>query len=113
LPPRTLYNLAGQAVLEDVADGAGMVGHVQPVASLQAIAVERQLLVVDGVGDEERDQLLRVVVRPVRVGPASDHDVHGVRDEVGAHQQFTGGLCGGVWRARLEPVILATLAGLD
>ena len=51
---------------------------VQPVAALQPVAVQRQRLVVDRVGDEQRDELLGVVVRPVRVRAAGDDRVDAV-----------------------------------
>ena len=50
-------------VVQDMQDGAGMVGHVQPIALLAAVAVERQLAVVQGVGHEERDELLGMLIR--------------------------------------------------
>jgi len=41
-----------------------MVKDVQPVSHIEAVAVKRQRLIVEGVGDEERDHLFRVLVRP-------------------------------------------------
>ena len=47
----------------------GVVVDIQPVAPLEPVAVERQLQLRHGVGDEERDELLRVLPRTVGVGP--------------------------------------------
>ena len=52
-----------------------MVRDVEPVAHLAAVAVERQPLALERVRDEERDQLLRVLVRAVGVRPARDRGV--------------------------------------
>ena len=81
---------------------AGVVAHVQPVAALQAVAVQRQRLVVDGVGDEQRDELLGVLVRAVRVGAAGDDGVEAVGHDVAADEELAGGLGRGVRAARRE-----------
>ena len=67
---REVVHLAGNAVSKHEVHAGGVIGHVQPVPALQAVAVHRQRLVVDGVGDEQRDELLRVLVRAVRVRAA-------------------------------------------
>ena len=46
--------------------------HIQPVPDVQALAVHRQGLVVQGVGDHQGDQLLGEVVGPVVVGAAAE-----------------------------------------
>ena len=92
---------------------AGVVVDVQPVAPLEAVAVERQRPVVDGVGDEQRDELLGVVVRAVRVGAAGHDGVQAVGHDVAPHEQLAGRLGGGVRRARRERVVLAGVALVD
>src|SRR5664280_2201418 len=77
-----VYNIAGSAVLEDEQDGPAVVGYVQPVADVAAVAVQRQAFVAQSVGDEKRDQLLRVLVRTVLVRRAGDHQRHAVRRPV-------------------------------
>ena len=88
-------------------DRRGVVGDVQPVPPLEAVAVERQRPVVERVRDEQRDELLGVVERAVRVRAAGDHRVDAVRDVVAPREQLTGRLRGGVRRARVERVVLA------
>ena len=68
-----VVGLATRPVAEDEVDRGGMVGNVQPVAALKAVAIERQRQVIERIGDEQRDQLLGVVIRAVRVGTAR-HD---------------------------------------
>jgi hypothetical protein len=45
---------------------------VEPVALVAAVAVEGDLLVVEQVGDEQRDHLLGELVGAVVVGAAGD-----------------------------------------
>ena len=72
LPPPMLYTSPGCAALDQQIDGAAVVEHVQPVAHVAAVAVERHRQSVDRVGDEERDELLGKLVRPVVVRRAGD-----------------------------------------
>ena len=44
--------IAAPAMAQDVVDRTGMVRHVEPVALLQAVAVERQGLIVDRIRHE-------------------------------------------------------------
>ena len=44
-------------------DTAAMIHHVQPVANVQALAVQRHRNIVERIGDEERNDLLRKLVR--------------------------------------------------
>ncbi len=55
------------AMFEDVQDAARVILDVKPVANLTAVAVERHRFAVDQIGDEERDQLLGILVRAVSV----------------------------------------------
>ena len=63
-----VVRLAGGAVAQDVIHRRRVVGDEQPVAPLQAIAVQRQRQVVERIGDEQRDQLLGMLVRAVGIG---------------------------------------------
>ena len=107
---RHVVRLAGRAVAQDVLDRAGVVGDVQPVAPLEAVAVERQRQVVERVRDEQRDELLGVVERAVRVRAAGDDGVDAVGHDVAPDEELAGGLGGAVRRARREPVVLARQA---
>ena len=107
---RHVVRLAGRAVAEDVVDRPGVVGHEQPVALLEAVAVHRQRQVVDRVRDEQRDQLLGMVERAVRVRAAGHDGVDAVGHDVAPDEQLAGGLGGRVRRARVEPVGLARMA---
>ena len=62
-----VVDLAGLAVQQRGLDAVGVVVDVQPVAHVEAVAVERQLAALERVGDEQRDELLGVLVRAVGV----------------------------------------------
>src|ERR671937_790624 len=65
-----VVDLAALALAQHDLDRLAVILDVQPVARLPPVAVERQRLAVERVRDEERDHLLRVLVRSVRVRPA-------------------------------------------
>ncbi len=69
-----------------------MVGDVEPVANLPAVAVDRQVPALERVGDHERDQLLRELVRPVVVRAVGRDRGKAVGVVIGAHQVVGAGL---------------------
>ena len=111
--PGDVVGLARLAVTQDVVDRGGVVGDVQPFATLQAVAVERQRAVVEGVRDEQRDQLLGMVVRPVRVRAAGHDGVDAMGDDVAPDEQLAGRLGRRVRRAWRERRVLAGVALVD
>lgn len=82
--------LAGAAAGQDGPDGRAVVLGVDPVADVQAVAVEPRARPVDQVRDLARDELLHVLVGPVVVravgdrGPDPEGAVPGADQEVGA-----------------------------
>ena len=65
-----VVHLAHAALADNEVDGPAVVLYIQPVPDVQALAVHRQGLVRQGVGDHQRDQLLWEVIGPVVVGAA-------------------------------------------
>ena len=108
-----VVGLPGAATLEQEVHGPAMVVHVQPVAHVEAVAVERHRDVVDGVGHEQGDDLLRKLVGPVVVRRARHHDGHSVRREIGIGQPVPARLARGVGVAGHERVRLTGGALLD
>ena len=104
---------AGLAAPQHQVDGAAVVEHVQPVADVAAAAVQRHLVAVHQVGDEQRDDLLGELVGPVVVGAAGHHHVQLVGGGVGQGDQGAAGLAGRVRRGRLQPVVLGEGALAD
>ncbi len=79
---------------------------VEPVAARVAVAVDRQRLVGERLGDEARDHLLGVLPGPVVVERADDHDRQPVGDEVAVREPVGAGLGCGVGAARVERMLL-------
>src|SRR5712691_3392024 len=57
-----IVDLAVGPLAQHQVDAGAVVEDVEPVAYVPAVAVERERLVVEGVGHEERDDLLRILV---------------------------------------------------
>ena len=91
-----IVHLAHAALVNDQVDGPAVVLHIQPVAHVQALAVHRQRLVVQRVGDHQRDQLLREVIRAVVVRAAGDGHRQSEGPVIGQHQQVRARLGGRV-----------------
>ena len=82
-----VVRLAGASLPQRQLDPGAVVLDEEPVAHLRAVAVERQRLAVERVREEERQQLLRVLVRPVGVRAARDQRVDAVRPHRAEHLQ--------------------------
>ncbi len=108
-----VVDLAGDAVFHGRPDARAVVLDVDPVADLLPVAVHRQLLAVEGVGDEQRDELLGVLARSVGVRSARDDGVDAERAVPGEHLQVAPGLAGRVWAGRLDRVGLVEGARED
>ena len=63
-----IVSFADAPALQNKPDGCGMVFHVEPIADLLSIAIDRERLAVEGVQDHERDQLFGKMVWAVVVG---------------------------------------------
>src|SRR5262245_30296280 len=71
-----VVHLAVAPAPQDEVNRRTVVEHIEPVADVAAITVQRQRLLVERVGDEERDHLLGVLIRPEIVRRAGDHERH-------------------------------------
>ena len=90
-----------------------MVVDVQPVPHVEPIAVQRHRQPVKQVGDEQRDNLFRILVGPVVVRAAGDPHVHAVSASIGPGEQIATGLGRRIGRIRLQRVILGPRARFD
>lgn len=87
-------------VVENHVDGPRMVFHIQPVAHVFPLAIYRQRLAVTDVVDEQRNQLLRELIRPVVVRTVRHDGRHAVRVVECPHKVVTAclaGRVGAVW----------------
>ncbi len=101
-----VIRLPGAAALQHQLDTAAVVIHVDPAADVAAVAVQRDRPPVEQVGREQRDDLLRVLVRAVVVAAAGDPHVQPVGAGVGPGHQVAAGLGRRVWRVRLQRRLL-------
>ncbi|MNT38381.1 hypothetical protein D3C72_1745700 [compost metagenome] len=65
--PADVVGLADLAFGHNFEQGTGVILDVQPVANLQAVAIDRQRFARQGVENHQWNQLLREVERPVVV----------------------------------------------
>lgn len=92
--------LAGAAAGQDGPDGRAVVLGVDPVADVQAVAVEPRADAVDQVRDLARDELLHVLVGAVVVGAVGDRGLDPEGAVPGADQEVRCRLRGTVGAAR-------------
>ena len=96
-----VVSIARLALVENNIDGAGMVDHIEPVAHVLALAIDRQRLTVADIVDEEGDELLRELVGAVVVRAVGHQRGHAVGVVVGAHEVVAAGLGGAVGAVRV------------
>ena len=90
--------------MQNEVDRAAVVLDVHEVPDRRTVFVEGQREVVDCVGDEDRHQLLGVLVGAVVVGAASDEQREVEALRVGLGDVLATGLARGVWAARPKSV---------
>ncbi len=96
VPAADVIGLSGPSSGENTANGGTMVVHVQPVAHLQAIPVNRQRPTGQGVVNDQRNELLGKVKRAVVIGAIGGESGQPVGVVIGAHQVIGGGFAGRV-----------------
>ena len=84
-----VVNLADAAVANDKVNCAAVVLHVQPVADVLAVTVDRQRLIVQHVRNHQRNQLFREMIRAVIVRTARNRHRHAERAVVRLHEQVS------------------------
>ncbi|MNI82398.1 hypothetical protein D3C73_1391050 [compost metagenome] len=65
VPAAYVVGRAGCTGVKHPADGVAMIGDVEPVAPLQAVAVDRQGLASESMVNDQRNQLFRELPRTV------------------------------------------------
>ncbi|MNE23205.1 hypothetical protein D3C80_1164490 [compost metagenome] len=75
-----IVSLTRLTLSDDGVQCAGMIFNIQPVADLIAFAINRQRFTVQGIQNNQRDQLLREVIRAIVVRTVS----HNGRETIGA-----------------------------
>src|SRR6266436_3532343 len=102
-----VVDLADSSALENGENSAAIIFHVQPVALLFAVAVDRKRFVVQRIRDHERQEFFRELVGTVIIRGASDQSRKFVGAHVGANQEIRGSLGSGIGAAWLERGVFA------
>src|SRR2546422_1729327 len=79
---------------------------MQPVPSMPSVSIDRQLLVFQGVPNDQRDKLLRKLKRPVVVRASDNQHRHIIGAPIGETDQISRRLARRVWTARPERAVL-------
>ena len=87
-----VIGLARRAFAKHELDRGAVIADVQPLAPLPAVAVDRQRLTVERVRHEERDQLLRVLVRAIGVRATRDARIDPEGTDGGEHLEVSARL---------------------
>jgi hypothetical protein len=110
----TLIDLARLSFAQDELDPGAVVLCVEPVAHLPAVTVERQRLAVERIRGEERQNLFRILVRPIRVRAACGRRVDAERPYRGEHLEVAACFRRAVRARRPQRIVLARRpTGLD
>src|SRR5262249_37246228 len=107
-----VLHLPRPALAEHGQDRAAVVVHVDPVADVAAVAVDRNGLAAHGVGQGQRDQLLGKLARAVVVAAAGDHRVHAEGVVRGPDQMLGSRLGGRVGAVRVVGGLLPEKGGV-
>ena len=79
----------------------GVIFHIEPVANVGAIAIDRQRLTGERIQNHHRNELFREVKGSVVVGAIGQHHRQPVGFMPGAHQMIARGFGGRIGRARI------------
>ena len=87
LPKSDVVDFAGPACIEYSVQRPAVVFHKDPVAFVEAVAVDGKLLAFERISDHEREELLRKLVGPVIVRAASNDSGKAVGPAKTPHQE--------------------------
>ena len=91
-----VIDFADTAFLEDEVDGPAMVFDIEPVADIEAVPIDRQRLVMQGIDNHEGNQLFRKMIRPIVIGAAADGHRQAISPMIGQNQEVSRSLGGTV-----------------
>ena len=95
-----VVGLAGLAAAQHDLDAAAVIVHVQPIANIEPVAVERHLAIADEIRDKQWNDFFGKLIGPVVIGAARTRNIEPVGDVIGAHQELRRCLRRGVRRVR-------------
>ena len=83
-----IVDFADLAVVDDEVNCLAVILYIQPVTHIFALAVNRQRLVCQGIGDHQRNQLFREVIRAIVVGASGNRYRETISSVVSQYQQI-------------------------
>ncbi|MCY1231189.1 hypothetical protein D9M72_436280 [compost metagenome] len=92
VPAAHVVGFAEPAFRKHLANCRTVIAHVQPVAHIEAVAINRQRLARQRIGDDQRDQLFREMVRAIVVGAVRRQHRQSIRMVIRTHQVIRGRL---------------------
>ena len=98
--PADIVRLEERRLVNDKINCAAVVLHIEPVAHIHAVPVDRELPAVQRIIDHERDQLLRELIRPVIIGAVRDIRRKMIGVHVRLHQEIRACLRGRIRAVR-------------
>ena len=101
----------GLRPIQDGDEGVAVVFHIQPVADLGAVTVDRKGLARQRVTEHEGNELLRKLKGAVVVGAAGDDDRDGVGAMVGQAKEVGRGFAGRIGAAGSQRCVFCTWRG--
>ena len=84
--------LPRNAAIQHGTDTIAMIGNIEPIAHVLAVAIDRQRRALEGIENHKRNQLLRELAWAVVVGAVSGEYWQTVRVVVGPYQMIRSGL---------------------
>ena len=96
VPRSEIVNLPIAALMQDGIQTRAVVHDVNPIPHLQPIPVNRNVLPLQGPGNDEGNKFFRVLVRTVIICAPRDNNRKSISAEVGTRQEVGAGFAGGV-----------------
>ena len=91
-----IVNLADRPALENQVNGAAVVSHVEPVAHVDSLSVDRERLIMQGVDNHQRNELFWKMIRAIVITAPADRDGQSVSTIIGQSKQIRARLGRGV-----------------
>ena len=94
-----VVHFANYAMVDNHVDSFAVILNIEPVTDIKSLTVDRQRLLCQRIGNHERYQLFRELIRSVVVGTPGNCNRQAVGSVISLNQQIRRCLGGAVWRA--------------
>src|ERR1044071_8392954 len=113
IAPADVVDLSWLASEKYMFDRRTMVLHGQPIAALASIPIERKGLVIDRIGDEQWNEFLRILIRPIGIAAPRHHHREPIGRPVAEGQEVSAGFAGCIGTSRSQAIGFDRHPGLD